>query len=387
METSNTNVSVLIVGAGPVGLALAAELQRQGVSALIVERQPAGANTSRACVIHARTLEVLEPLGVTAHLLAHGVKVPIFRVRDRDRALLTIDFAQIDSNYPFTLMYPQNRTERALLAALERFGGSVTRGAEFIGFERDGSNLVATLELDGRRTTVNTRWLIGCDGMHSRVREQADIAFEGADYQQGFVLADVHMDWPYSRDEVTLFYSPAGFAVVAPLPDAHFRIVAMDDAAPATPSLAYLQALLDARGPTIARGHIHDVAWTSRFHLHHRVARTPRAGQVLLCGDAAHVHSPAGGQGMNTGIQDAMSLAGVLASTMLDHDETRLDVWAATRHRVATEVVAMTDRMTRMATLKSPFGQSLRNAAIGLFGHVPPLRASVARTLAELDAR
>ena len=383
----NRQVDILIVGAGPVGLSLAAELRRRGVAALIVDSHPHAAQESRACVIHARTLEVLEPLGVTAELLTAGVKVPIFRIRDRDRALLTIDFSQIKSDYPFTLMYPQDRTERLLLGALERLGGRVERPAEVLGFGLRDEGVVATLRVDGQDTTVESRWLVGCDGMHSTVREQARIPFEGAAYEQGFVLADVGMKWPLSREEVSLFYSPQGLVVVAPLPDERFRIVATDAAAPESPSRDYVQALLDARGPRLDPARVGDIAWSSRFRIHHRVASTPRHGRVLLCGDAAHVHSPAGGQGMNTGIQDAMSLAPLLASVLRGGSESALDHWAAERHRIAAGVVAMTDRMTKMATLTSPAGQSLRNAAVALLGRVPPVRAAVARRLAELDAR
>ncbi len=383
----NVEWDLLIVGAGPSGLALAAELKRLGVSPMIVDRQAGGNNTSRACVVHARTLEVLAPLGVTAQLVNEGVKVPIFRIRDRDRSLVTIDFAEIPSDYPFTLMYPQDRIERVLLSTLQRSGGNVARPVEFVGFEREGANIVATLEQDGHRRSVTSRWLVGCDGMHSKVRELAKIAFVGAVYEQGFVLADVRMDWPLSREEVTLFYSPKGLVVVAPLPHDHFRIVATDDAAPEFPAPDYIQALLDARGPEATRARIRDLVWSSRFRIHHRVASTPRDGHVLLCGDSAHVHSPAGGQGMNTGIQDAISLAHVLAETLRDGDEARLDEWAVARHRIAMDVVALTDRMTRMATMKSPVGQSLRNAAIAFAGHIPPVRAAFARKLAELDAR
>ena len=186
---------------------------------------------------------------------------------------------------------------------------------------------------------------------------------------------------------MSLFYSPQGLVVVAPLPDDRFRIVATDDAAPEFPSKDYVQALLDARGPGVDPARVHDVAWSSRFRIHHRVASTPRKGRVLLCGDAAHVHSPAGGQGMNTGIQDAMSLAPLLASVLRGGDEAVLDRWAADRHQIAAGVVAMTDRMTKMATMRSPVGQSLRNAAVALLGHIPPVRAAAARRLAELDAR
>jgi 2-polyprenyl-6-methoxyphenol hydroxylase-like FAD-dependent oxidoreductase len=366
---------ILIVGAGPSGLALAAELKRRGVNAVIIDQQPAGANTSRACVVHAATRD----------LLAEGVKVPVFRIRDRDRPLLTIDFSDLPSFYRFTLMIPQNRVEQILLQHLESLGCNVMRPCKLIRYTTSPS-LVAQVQ-DNSIQSIRAEWLIGCDGMHSTVRQQSGIAFPGGEYEASFVLADVSMEWPLSREEVTLFYSPKGLVVVAPLPNERFRIVATVDEAPEVPSLEFMQAVLDARGPTTNPGRLHDVAWSSRFHIHHRVAQTPRKGRVLLCGDAAHVHSPAGGQGMNTGIQDSVSLAEALTSTLRDGDEARLDAWAAQRHKVASDVVTLTDRMTRVATMKSPTGQALRNIAVAFAGHLPPVRAAVARTLAELDAR
>ena len=377
---------ILIVGAGPSGLALAAELKRRGVNAVIIDQQSAGANTSRACVVHARTMEVLEPLGVSRDLLAEGVKVPIFRVRDRDQPLLTIDFSDLPSSYRFALMIPQNRVEQILLQHLESLGCNVMRPCKLIRYTTSPSLVEAQVQ-DSSIKSIKAEWLIGCDGMHSTVRQQSGIAFSGGEYEASFVLADVSMDWPLSREEVTLFFAPKGLVVVAPLPNERFRIVATVDEAPEVPSLEFMQAILDARGPTTSPGRLHDVAWSSRFHIHHRVAQTPHKGRVLLCGDAAHVHSPAGGQGMNTGIQDSVSLAEALTSTLRDGDEARLDAWAAQRHKVASDVVTLTDRMTRVATMKSPTGQTLRNIAVAFVGHLPPVRAAVAKTLAELDAR
>ena len=377
---------ILIVGAGPSGLALAVELKRRGVNAVIIDQQSAGANTSRACVVHARTMEVLEPLGVSRDLLAEGVKVPIFRVRDRDQPLLTIDFSDLPSSYRFALMIPQNRMEQILLQHLESLGCNVMRPCKLIRYTTSPSLVEAQVQ-DSSIKSIKAEWLIGCDGMHSTVRQQSGIAFSGGEYEASFVLADVSMDWPLSREEVTLFFAPKGLVVVAPLPNERFRIVATVDEAPEVPSLEFMQAILDARGPTTRPARLHDVAWSSRFHIHHRVAQTPRKGRVLLCGDAAHVHSPAGGQGMNTGIQDSVSLAEALMSTLRDGDEARLDAWAAQRHKVASDVVTLTDRMTRVATMKSPTGQTLRNIAVAFVGHLPPVRAAVAKTLAELDAR
>lgn len=387
MQSLKAEVPVLIVGAGPTGLALAAELERHGVSPLIIDRQTAGANTSRACVVHARTMEVLEPLGATRNLLAQGVKVPIFRIRDRDHTLITVNFEEIDSPYAFTLMIPQNHVERILLDHVQRLGGRVARPCELVRLNVLPSHIEAEVRGEGATQLVKAQWLIGCDGMHSRVREQAGISFKGGSYEQSFVLADVRMQWPLSREEVTLFYSPEGLMVVAPLPEEHFRIVATMDNAPEQPSAEFMQQVLDRRGPAERPGRIDGVVWSSRFHIHHRVAKTHRRGRVLLCGDAAHVHSPAGGQGMNTGIQDATTLADELATTLRDGDEIRLDHWATARHKVAADVVALTDRMTRIATMKSPTGQNLRNLAVAFAGHLPMVRAALAKTLAELDAR
>lgn len=387
MQAPTSATEILIAGAGPTGLALAAELRRRGADPLIVDRQPAGANTSRACVVHARTLEVLEPLGVTRDLLAAGVKVPIFRIRDRDRTLVTVDFSEIDSPYRFTLMIPQDRVEQIVLNHLERLGGWVMRSCELVRYDATGSEIEAQVRRDGTTTAIKARWLVGCDGMHSAVREQSGIAFAGGAYEQSFVLADVHMQWPLSREEVTLFYSPNGLMVVAPLPDDHFRIVATMEDAPERPSADFMQAVLDARGPSADPGRIRDVVWSSRFHIHHRIAETPRRGRILLCGDAAHVHSPAGGQGMNIGIHDGATLAEALSQTLEDGNDARLDDWAAARRKVATDVVTLTDRMTRIATPKSPTGQALRNMAVAFVGYLPPVRAALARTLAELDTR
>jgi 2-polyprenyl-6-methoxyphenol hydroxylase-like FAD-dependent oxidoreductase len=385
MQTLPTKTDILIVGAGPVGLALSAELKRRGIDALTIDKIREGANTSRAAVVHARTLEVLEPLGVVPTMLNEGIRVPVFRIRDHDRALLTVEFNDIPSRYPFTLMCPQNLTEAILLARLEELGGRVIRPAEASALRIEPDGVSAEIAMAGATQAVNARWLIGCDGMHSRVREAAAIPFSGSSYDQSFVLADVYMDWPLARDEVSLFFSPEGLVVVAPLPLDRYRIVATVDEAPENPSVAYMQALLDVRGPRSQPARIRDNVWSSRFRVHHRVAESPRKGRVLLCGDAAHVHSPAGGQGMNTGIQDAMSLAAALEEVLRGADDAVLDAWASSRHGVAAEVVAFTDRMTRVATLGSPAARSVRNAVIRTAGHLPFLTHALARKLAELD--
>jgi 2-polyprenyl-6-methoxyphenol hydroxylase-like FAD-dependent oxidoreductase len=248
---------VVIVGAGPTGLALGAELKRLGISALILDRLGAGANTSRAVVIHARTLEVLEPLGVTAELLQSGVIVPIFRARDRSKIIATINFKELDTPYPFTLMCPQERTEAILLRRLHAFGATVERPCEVISVAPTDNDVEAQFQCSGNLIAARTKWLVGCDGAHSLVREQASIPFEGGAYEESFVLGDVEMDWPIEREEVTLFYSDKGFVVVAPMPGNcfHFRIVAAMEQAPEKPSVADFERILaDSRARACGGG-------------------------------------------------------------------------------------------------------------------------------------
>jgi 2-polyprenyl-6-methoxyphenol hydroxylase-like FAD-dependent oxidoreductase len=379
--------SVVVAGVGPTGLALGAELHRLGVSAVILDRLDAGQNTSRACVVHARTLEVLDPMGATDELIHDGLVVPTFRIRDRERILATISFKDLKTAYPFTLMCPQNRVEAILERRLKSLGGAVQRPVELIDIRPGENDVEVRLKRGEEAETIHAKWVVGCDGAHSVVRERASIPFEGGAYDESFLLADVEMDWPLERDEVTLFYSEQGLVVVAPLPGNHYRIVAMVQHAPAEPSLADFASILEERGLQNGAVSIRSMTWSSRFHIQHRVAKVLRQGNILLAGDAAHVHSPAGGQGMNTGIQEAVSLANALHQTLRDGDDTALDKWQEARLKIVHSVVTMTDRLTKMATISSPVLQRLRNTAVELIGSIPAAQHAAAEKLAELSNR
>lgn len=372
---------VLVIGAGPTGLTLTAALLAKGLRVALVDRQAEGANTSRAAGVNARTLEVLAPLDVTRRLVKEGIEAPRFVIRDGARKLLSLDFSGLDTDYPFTLLAPQSTTERLLLDRVRELGGDVTRPKVLATVVQDADGVTATFT-DGE--VIRARYVVGADGMHSTVREQAGIGFSGGSYAHSFVLADVRLTGDAPTDEVRLFWAAEGLTVVAPLPNGDFRIVAPVDEAPEEPSASFVQDLLDARGPGgITVG---EVTWGSRFRIHHRVADTYRAGRILLAGDAAHVHSPAGGQGMNLGIQDAVALAEALAGVLTGGPDTLLDEYSATRRPIAQQVVALTDRLTRLATLPRAL-RPIRNVLLGVIGRVPRATRALAARLSGLVYR
>lgn len=365
---------VAIVGAGPAGLALAVTLAASGIDFVVLDRLAEGANTSRAAVVHARTLEVLDELGASEELIARGVQVTRFAVRDGSRRLLTVPFEKLPTPHPYTLMVPQYETESVLLSRLRALGGDVHRPHEVTSVVQDDDGVTLTTSTG---QTLRAAYAVGTDGMHSTVREAAGIGFTGSAYAESFVLADVVMDWAPGPSEVSLTFGTSGLTVVAPLPGGHYRVVATVDNAPETPDLAFVQQLLDERAPGLSK--VTGLAWSSRFRVHHRVADHYRAGRMLLAGDAAHVHSPAGGQGMNTGIQDGYALGRAFATGQLDGYEAR-------RRPIAQRVVAFTDRMTRIATTRNSMVRGTRNIALPLLGHTG-LPKKLATELAELNYR
>ncbi len=396
--TAPISTEVLIVGAGPAGLALRLALDRLGIASILVDRHAAGLNTSRAAVIHARTLEVLEPLGVVPALLSQGLKTPDFCVREGRNALLRIGFAGLPSPHPYALMCPQNVTEAVLAAGLGARNATVWRPARLVSFTEVPGGIAAKLDCsEAGPRQVHARWIVGCDGARSEVRAGAGIAFGGGDYAERFVLADVRMEWPLPRSEVSLFFSPQGLMVVAPLPGEgngdsegrgadRYRVVATVNDPDPDVTVAHVHTLLGTRGPRPGTAPaIRELLWGSSFHVQHRLAAQVWKGHALLCGDAAHVHSPAGGQGMNTGIQDAAELAAPLHRALREGDTGAIAAWAARRHAIAREVVRTTDALTRLATASSPLARAARGALLGLVDHLPFVRRRLAMQLAELD--
>ncbi|QOC94566.1 FAD-dependent oxidoreductase [Micromonospora craniellae] len=374
---------VLIVGAGPTGLTAALTLARRGVDVTLVEQRETPAVTSRAAVVHAYTLEVLDRVGAGAPLVERGLRSARFSVRDRDRVLITVPFDRLPSRHRYALMVSQSVTEEVLTERLAEAGGRVLRPYRLTGLRQEPDGAVAQFG----DTTVRARWVVGADGIRSTVRELAGIPFTGPDGSaESFVLADVRVDSALPRDGASIFLARGGPLVWAPLPDDRVRLVATVTDPPAEPDLPYLQRLLDERGLRREPDQVREVLWSSRFRLHRRVAETFRAGPVLLAGDAGHVHSPAGGQGMNLGICDAVDLGETLSAVLAGGPDTILDEYAARRRPLAHEVAGFADRLTRLATVPSA-GRPARDALLRLVSALPPVRRRVALRLSGLSQR
>jgi 2-polyprenyl-6-methoxyphenol hydroxylase-like FAD-dependent oxidoreductase len=378
-----SDTDVLVVGAGPTGLTLTAALIAQGVRTVVVDKQAQGANTSRAAAVNARTLEVLEDLDVARRMVKAGLIAQRFTIRQGPQILIPVDFSELPTAHPYTLMLSQADTERLLLERLHELGGEVIRPKVVSRIVQDADGVTATFE-DGE--SIRAGYIVGADGMHSTVRDQAGIGFGGGEFTESFTLADVRLGGEAPRDEVVLFYAKEGLSVLAPLPDNIFRIVAPTPEAPQAPSAEFVQSLLDTRGFGPGRTVVTELLWGTRFRIHHRVADNYRAGRLLLAGDAAHVHSPAGGQGMNLGIADGISLAAALSETLHDGSDAALDRYCTVQRRRAEQVLRLTGRLTRISTLPRPL-RPIRNSAMRLAAQVPAVRRQLALQLSGLRDR
>ncbi|HSL69029.1 MAG TPA: FAD-dependent monooxygenase [Longimicrobiales bacterium] len=386
--------AVLIVGAGPTGLALAAQLQSFGVRFRIIDRAVDRARESRALAVQARTLELLQSVGLGDALVARGnpsARVRLHLGNRRSAAVELGGFRAADTRFPFILFVSQAETEALLGAHLESRGASIERGVELADFTPDADGVRALLRHgDGEEERVRASYLVGCDGAHSTVRKRVDIAFEGDAYLQDFMLGDVEAAAVAGVDlepqTLHSFAGRAGVAMFFPLGHpATWRVIAMSGTAPrprhvqASPedkletdelSLVELQAVVD--GATGGGIRLHDPAWLTHFRLHHRQAERYRAGRVFLAGDAGHIHSPVGAQGMNTGIQDAWNLGWKLALVVADAANPRLlDTYEAERWPVGRALLRYTDRIFGI------FTRSISSSAIAAWLR----RSIVARVL------
>lgn len=373
-----TAVDVIVVGAGPCGLTAAGDLARAARSVIVLERRPAVNPSSRAFATMPRTLEVFDARGLADDLLAGAHRTPGVTIFGGAR----IDLTHLDSAYPFAMITPQTNVDAALDRYASAHGADVRRGYEVVALTQDGDGvtIIARSRADGSETSWRAQFVVAADGAHSTVRTLTGADFPGKTILSSVVLADVKLTDGPSGDGLTLRSTPREFAFLAPYGDGWYRTMLWDrgfqvaDDVPVE-NAEIIDVLKRATGADLG---VVEVSWKSRFHCDERQVAQYRHGRVFLAGDAAHVHSPMGGQGMNTGIQDAANLAWKLDAVLGGADDAVLDTYHAERHPIGKRVLRQSGLMARGVTLHPRVARGLRNLLAPRLLRVPAVRDAVA---------
>jgi 2-polyprenyl-6-methoxyphenol hydroxylase-like FAD-dependent oxidoreductase len=389
MKVTNTNV--LIAGAGPVGLAMAADLTRYGVSVRLIDKAPEPTDKSKALVLWSRTLELMDRMDCTAPFLTTGKKVIAVNLTAGKESITRVTVDGVKTPHPYALMIPQNNTEELLGDLVTSLGVKIERKIELTDFVASADSVTSTLRhLDGTEETFESGWLIGCDGAHSTVRHTLGMEFAGETMPSSWIVADLHLSNVPNPDEILISLHSEGILAVFPIGPPRYRVIAdagltQAGIAAADPTVAEVQAILDVRGPGSIGAF--DPIWMTRFTINERKVANYRSDRVFVMGDAAHIHSPAGGQGMNTGMQDAFNLAWKLAlvSRGIGDEETLLGSYSAERSPVAAAVLEGAGRMTEVALLRGDFKQAVRNHVASFVFGLSPVKKKMADVLTELS--
>jgi 2-polyprenyl-6-methoxyphenol hydroxylase-like FAD-dependent oxidoreductase len=397
---------VLVVGAGPTGLMAATLLRRAGVGVRVLDKSDQHAHESRAFAVHAKSLELLGSIGLADAFLERGliaIGVQLYVDGTRVAGFDFDDIGRDDTPYPFVLMVPQWDIEAVLADDLAHQGVRVEHGVEVTGFDQSADGVVARArDRDGRPIEIRAAYLIGADGAHSVVRKSLGLHFEGAPYPQGFLLADCKVEWPLDHDHLKLFAHGRNLAAFLPLRGREvsriIAIVPFDDGDVAVPEAAgsspatideVAQALRAAAGIDVT---LRDPVWVTRYRIHHRSVDAYGRGRAFVAGDAAHIHSPAGGQGMNTGLQDAANLAWKLALVLRGRAAADLlDTYHAERWPVGRKILERTDRLFAVMSSQTGWVTALRNLLVPMVGPIlaraAPLRARAFHFVSQLGIR
>jgi 2-polyprenyl-6-methoxyphenol hydroxylase-like FAD-dependent oxidoreductase len=357
---------VLIAGAGPTGLVLALWLAKLGVRVRIIDKTAEAGTTSRALAVQARTLELYRQLDLTEAVVCRGHITPAVNLWVKGTKAARVPFENVGAGltpYPFLHIFPQDEHERLLIQRLQTFGVIIERRTELLGFVDGGDRVTARLRRPhGIEETCEAAWIAGCDGAHSQVRDAIGTGFPGGTYRQLFYVADVEAEGSPLDGELHVDLDEADFLAVFPLAGTgRARLIGTvrDERADHAETLRFED--VSDRAIRNLKVSVRRVNWFSTYHVHHRVTERFRKGRAFLLGDAAHIHSPAGGQGMNTGIGDAINLAWKLASVLGGRaPETLLDSYEAERRPFAQRLVATTDRVFSFATAEGMVADFLR---------------------------
>ncbi|RKE20345.1 FAD-dependent monooxygenase [Streptomyces sp. TLI_171] len=371
MSETEFTADVLVAGAGPTGLLLAGDLAAAGLRVTVLEKRAEESNLTRAFAVHARTLELLDARGLADELLATGPAMPSLQVFGR----LRVDLAGLPTRFPFVLITPQSNTERVLRERAVKAGVELRRGAEVTGLRQDPEGVTLTARTADGEQRLRARYAVGADGVRSAVRDLLGIPFPGESVVRSVMLADVRLEHA-PEEPFTAGAGDAGFAFLAPFGDGWYRVIGWDrerqrpDSDPVV-----LPELAELLREVMGRDHgLTEARWTSRFHSDERQAPSYRSGRVFLAGDAAHCHSPAGGQGMNTGLQDAANLSWKLVAAVRGWaPDALLDTYQTERHPVGRAVLRSSGALVRLAQGRHAPTRALRSALGAAAGHLGPL--------------
>ena len=385
MTEKQPSSDVLIVGAGPTGLLLAGDLATAGVRVTVLEKRAGESNLTRAFTVHARTLEQFDARGLADDLIATGSPLSSLRLFGR----LRIELGGLPTRFPFVLITPQSTTERLLQERALKAGATILRGAEVTGLRQDTEGVRVEAVENGAAVVHRARYVVAADGVHSTVRDLLGIPFPGESVVDSVLLADVRLE--RAPDEVlTVGANENGFAFLAPFGDGWYRVIAWDrsrrlpDSAPTS-----LSEIADITRRALGEDYgLHEARWMSRFHSDERQAPNYRSGRVFLAGDAAHCHSPAGGQGMNTGLQDAANLSWKLVAAVHGWaPDALLDTYQTERHPVGRAVLRASGSLVRLALARTAATRALRSALTTFADSLGPVAARGARTVSGLGIR
>jgi 2-polyprenyl-6-methoxyphenol hydroxylase-like FAD-dependent oxidoreductase len=384
------NPKVFISGAGPVGLTLANELARHGVPIRIVDKAAARTDKSKALVLWSRTLELLDDAGYAKPFLPAGFAAHGAQISNGKDVVARVTLDSIDSRFPYALMIAQSETERVLEEQLAARGVKVERSVEMTGFTDTGTAVEVTLKKpDGSSETLTADWLAGCDGAHSTTRHGLALPFEGSTMDSDWWLADGHVAGLEPKDRLHIFWHRDGILAFFPIVGDRWRVIgdlgaAAGSAHRADPTVEEINGMLAQRAtPGVV---FSNPIWLSAFRINERKVKDYRKGRVFLAGDAAHIHSPAGGQGLNTGMQDAFNLAWKLA--LVIHGCARpslLDSYSHERSAVGDRVLKNAGRLTEAAIMRNPVLQGIRNSVVKFGAGFPFIQHKIANQLSEMD--
>jgi 2-polyprenyl-6-methoxyphenol hydroxylase-like FAD-dependent oxidoreductase len=385
---------VLIVGAGPVGLALAGDLRRRGIRCRLIDSAERAAQQTKAVGIQARTLEMLARLGLAQTAIERGLHTSQFSIYSAGKRLIGIDFREhlTGTPYPYVLLLPQNETEQLFTEYVQSHGTPIEWRTELIGLTQDARGVDAVLRHPGvQDERLRVGWLVGCDGAHSRVRHLLGLQFVGSTLEQSFAtfaVGNVRLDWDLSSQEIFAFLHEGNFIGYFPMANGRHRVVIAydpDKAPTGDVTLQEIQEAIETCGPAGARAS--DPADLTRFHVNQRRTEHYRRSRVFLAGDAAHIHSPIGAQGMNTGIQDAFNLSWKLALTLDGRAPAALlESYEREREQVGEALLRATDLTTHLALTRNPLLRVLRDALTPvIFASLPLAARRLAQSLGELN--